>query len=126
MMSESDLLDRTVEAINNANKDGIIIDEKSFFQGKRKINAGHESMFVSYTGNDTSKSPYEQIRIIGETWNCVVSGSSVICIGVAQISDNSHNLQGTDLSYWSQIVGDKIGSLGFENENGLIYNVICH
>ena len=41
MMSEDDLLDRTIEAINNAKKDGIIIDEDSFFQGKRKINDGH-------------------------------------------------------------------------------------
>lgn len=126
MISEDDLLDRTVIAINNAKKDGIKLDEESFFQGKRKINAGHESMFVSYTGNDTSKNPHEKIRIIGETWNCVVSGSSVICIGVAQISDNSHNFQGTNLSYWNQIVGDKIGSLGFQNESGLIFNVICH
>ena len=126
MLSEDDLLDRTIEAINNAKKDGIIIDEDSFFQGKRKINDGHESMFVSYTGNDTSKIPNEQIRIIGETWNCVVSGSSVICIGFAQISDYSHNIQDTDLTYWGQIVGDKIGSLGFQNESGLIYNVICH
>ena len=126
MMNEADLLDRTIDAISNAKKDGVIIDEESFFQGKRKIKNGHESMFVTYTGNDTSKNPQEQVRIIGETWNCVVSGSSVICIGIAQISDYSHNVPRTDLSYWEQIVGDSTSSIGFQNENGLIYNVICH
>lgn len=126
MINEADLLDRTIDAIYNAKKDGIIIDEGSLFQGKRKIKDGHESMFVTYNGNDTSKNPQEQIRIIGETWNCVVSGTSVICIGVAQISDYSQNATETDQSYWQQIVGDITSSIGFQNENGLIYNVNCH
>jgi hypothetical protein len=126
MMSEADLLDKTIEAINNAKKDGIILDGDSLIEGKRKINEDHESMFVSYTGNDTSKDPNEQIKIIGETWNCAVSGTSVICIGFSQISDNLHNEPEINLLFWEQIIGDKIGSLGIINENGLIYNVRCH
>jgi hypothetical protein len=83
-------------------------------------------MFVVFYGNDTSKNPTEQIRIIGETWNCVVSGSSIICLGFAQITDNSDTGSEPDYSYWEHIIGDKIGFFGVQNEKGLIYNVKCH
>jgi hypothetical protein len=126
MPSEADLLDKTIEALDKAKEDGIILDESSILRGKRKNNFNHESMFVIYTGNDTSKDPVEKIKIIGETWNCVVSGSSVICIGFAQITDNLHGNSEPNLIHWEKIVGSKTGFLGFISDNGLIYNVKCH
>ena len=126
LMSEKDLLDRTRQALNNAKEDGIIIDENSIVEGKRDIGTDHRSMYVIYNGNDTSKIPNEKIKIIGETWNCVNSGTSIICIGFAQITDNLHDDSEPDLKHWQKIVGDPIGSLGFFSDSGLIYNVRCH
>jgi hypothetical protein len=44
-----------------------------------------------YNGTDNSKNPSEEVKIIGEVWNCATSGTSIICIGVAQITDNAHS-----------------------------------
>jgi len=126
MPNEADLLAKTIEAMNKARENGIILEESSVLKGKRNINFGHESKYVIYTGNDTSKDPIEKIRIIGETWNCVVSGSSIICIGFAQITDNLNNNSEPNLTHWEKIVGNKAGFLGFFSDNGLIYNVKCH
>ena len=126
MVNEADLLGKTIEAINKARDDGVILDEESMIRGKRNINLGHESMYVIYSGIDNSKYPFEKIKIIGETWNCVVSGSSIICIGFAQITDNLNNNSEPNLTHWEKIVGDKGGFLGLFSNNGLIYNVKCH
>ncbi len=126
MMKEDDLYAKTLETINNAKKSGIDLDKGSIVEGRRNIKYGHESMYVIYSGNDTSKDPFEKIKIIGETWNCVISGSSIICIGFAQITDNLHNKTKPNFTYWEKIVGDNVGSLGYFNDNGLIYNVKCH
>jgi hypothetical protein len=126
LMSEEDLLERTRQAINSAKKDGINLDENSFVEGKRDIGSGHRSMYVIYNGSYASKVPNEKIKIIGETWNCVNSGISIICIGVAQITGNLHDDFEQDLTHWQKIVGDPISLLGYHSDSGLIYNVRCH
>jgi hypothetical protein len=79
----------------------------------------------------------EQVRFIGETWNCDKSGTSVICIGYAQVTNNSDYNSEFNLTYWAKIIGDKDGTFlqkypsyfsfgSFIDSNGLIFNVKCH
>ncbi len=117
MMSEQELGNQMIETIQNAAEQGIIIDPLSEETGERILNNTHQTIYVMYCGNDTSKTPNEQVRIVGETWNCGISGTSVICIGVAQLSDHAHNATTSNMEQWETIVGD---------EKGLIFNVMCH
>ena len=117
MMNEDDLLDKTEATINKASKQGIYIDIDTRITGKRDINKGHKTTYVIYDGNDTVKEPYERIKIIGEAWNCGNSGTSIICIGVAQITDNTNNNSEVNTTYWERIIN---------NQDGLIFNVKCH
>lgn len=129
MMSENELRDKTMEVIEQAFEDGITVDEDTEVSGERVLKNEHNTMYVIYDGNDTSKSPSEKIKIIGEVWNCGTSGTSIICIGLAQITDNAHNNSGVNISYWEKIVMDKAGTFGtggFQGVDGLVYNVICH
>ena len=128
MINENELLSKTVETINKASADGIIIDENSSDTGNRALANGHRTRYIMYDGNDTSKNPNEKIKIIGETWSCEVSGTSVICIGFAQTTDNAHSNSTIDLTYWSKIIGDDIGIFGvdYEKNDGLLFNVKCH
>lgn len=127
MINENDLLSKTEETIRKAASEGIVIDENSKVTGVRALANGHQTHYIIYDGNDTSKNPNESIKIIGEAWNCGVSGTSIICIGYAQITDNANN-GSMDLSFWSKIVSDEVGTLGADyiNKDGLIFNVVCH
>jgi hypothetical protein len=117
MMNEEELLSKTIETIDlAANEKNIIIDEDSKIEGERVLNNSHGTFYVIFNGTDNSNNVSENIKIIGETWNCPRSGTSVICIGVAQITDNLHNPSSENLSHWNEII----------RKDGLIYNVICH
>jgi hypothetical protein len=117
LMNEEELLSKTIETINlAADERSIVIEENSKIEGNRVINNSHETYFVKFNGTDMSEDISEDIKIIGETWNCAFSGTSVICIGVAQITDNSHNNSVENLTHWNEIIA----------KNGLIYNVNCH
>ena len=117
MMNENDLLDRTEDTIKKTVEQGIYIDVETRITGEREIYEGHKTTFIIYDGNNTFKEPYERIKIIGETWNCGNSGTSIICIGVAQISDNADNNFEFNTTYWEKIIS---------NQDGLIFNVKCH
>lgn len=117
MMNEDDLLVRTEDTINKASGKDISIDFYTRTTGERELKRGHKTTFIIYEGNDTSKTPIERIKIVGETWNCGNSGTSIVCIGVAQITDNENNNSGINTTYWDMIIG---------NQDGLIYNVKCH
>jgi hypothetical protein len=117
MMNEADLLETAEETIFDASKKGIIIQNDTRLTGERDLFNGHKTTYIIYNGSDNSKEPFEKIRIIGETWNCGNSGTSIICIGVAQITDNVNNNSIINTTYWDKIVG---------YQNGLIYNVKCH
>ena len=124
MLSEDDLRDQTINTIEQASDQGIIFDE-SKITGERASKNEHRIMYIVYEGNDTSIESYEQIKIIGEYWNCGVTGASIICIGFAQITNNSE----TNTDYWARIVRDREGTFGlgdFQGEDGLIFNVKCH
>lgn len=122
MMSEDELNDKTLETIIKASDYGIFINESSKISGVRALKNGHKTRYSIYSGNNTSG---EMIKIIGESWNCGISGTSVICIGVAQVTNNSE----INENFWKRIIRDKIGTFGtddYENEDGLIYNIKCH
>ena len=116
MMNEQDLRDKTVETIEQASELGIVVDPTTEIIGERLLNNTHKTLYIMYDGNDTSKTPAERIKIIGETWNCGASVTSIICIGVAQITDYAHNNVTTNIEQWNKII----------EEDGLIFNVICH
>jgi hypothetical protein len=125
MKSEEDLQDQTLETIKKASKQGIVVDDETKITGERLLFNGHKTMYVIYDGNDTSKAPKEQIKIVGETWNCGPSGTSIICIGLAQVSN--HLI--IDTSHWEKIIRDKIGTFGqggLQGTDGLLFNVKCH
>jgi hypothetical protein len=128
MMSEEELLDRTIQTIKDASNRGIFIDEKTKIVGSRVLRNEHKTSFIIYNATDSNIASQQEIRIIGETWNCGISGTSIICIGVSWITNSSINNSIIDLSYWSDIISDGEGFFGtdYKNENGLIYNVKCH
>jgi hypothetical protein len=130
MMSEDDLKSKTIDTILSASDQGIVIDEETKIEGERTISQNHKTMYIIYDGNDTSDDTIEQIKIIGETWNCGNSGTSIICIGVAQITDNAHGNSNQNYSHWAEIIKDNQRTFGsdiyYDAEGGLIFNVKCH
>jgi len=126
MMSEDELMDETIDTIKDASKQGIVIDEDTMISGGRVLSNGrHRVEYVVYNGTDNSSGINESIKVIGETWNCGTSGTSIICIGIAQITHNSQNL---DFTHWEKIVRDKKGTFGpdYMGIDGLLFNVKCH
>jgi hypothetical protein len=122
MMGEDELYEKTIETIKKASDYGVFINESSKNSGTRDIKNGHKTRYCIFYGNDSSG---EIIKIIGESWNCGISGTSVICIGVAQITNSSVE----NYNYWKRIISDKTGTFGtddYKNIDGLIFNVKCH
>ncbi len=126
MMDEEELIENAEETIQGASQQGIVVDNNTKTSGWRILINGHKTSYIVYDGNDTSKTPFEKIKVVAEVWNCGNSGTSVICIGVAQITDYAHNITSVNTSSWKKIVSDTNGLLGFVGSDGLIYNVICH
>jgi hypothetical protein len=127
MWNEEQLLNKLIETIESSSIDGIEINTTTKVLGQRTIFKQHSTQFVTYEGNDTSKDPIEKIKLIGEAWNCPQSGTSVICIGIAQLTDNKNGFSDLVYNHWSEMVRDKDATLGYQDsEGGLIFNVICH
>ena len=129
MMNEEDLKEKTQGSIAKAELNGIVLDNGSEISGRRVLYNKHETIYVVYDGADNSTNPSEKIKIIGEVWNCPMSGTSVICIGVSQITDNANGNTTFNTTNWERIVGDEEGTFGLgemQTTNGLIYNVVCH
>lgn len=130
MMSESELMDETIKTIKDASGQGITIDDATKISGKRVlINGEHQTRYVVYNGTDNSSGVSENVKVIGETWNCGVSGTSIICIGVAQITDNLHSNNSIVTAHWEKIIRDKEGTFGtgeYIGDDGLLFNVKCH
>jgi len=123
LLNEDELIKRTKETIDQATNKNIILDKKNKTQGERVLLNGHKTQYIIYEGID--KNDNESIRIIGETWNCQTSGTSIICIGYAKITNDLM----TNNEHWAKIIKDGQGTFGigkFMDTNGLIYNVKCH
>jgi len=110
------LLERVESGIRKDCKDmGINVEEKGF-KGSRELQNGHNSYFVIFNGSD-GKNAY---KVIGEVWSCSISGISVMCVGMAKVTE----LDG--LIAWREIVSDPRGTIDSAKGNGLIYSVKCH
>ncbi|MEM0467515.1 MAG: hypothetical protein QXX20_08015 [Candidatus Thermoplasmatota archaeon] len=93
-------------------------------EGQRFNAQAHHTYFVVYTGIHLKTN--ESVRIIGEVWNCGVTGSSIICVGIAHLT-NANYPQQQNLDQWQMLVADPQGTIdGFNGSTGLIYNVCCH
>ncbi len=127
MMNENELKEKTRGTIiEKASEQNIMIDTKTEISEERTLKNGHATMYVVYNGTyNASENITEQVKFIGETWNCGKSSTSIICIGYAQITDNAHNNTELNLKYWEKIIGDKDGTFT-KNPAGLIFNVNCH
>ena len=128
MLNKKDLRDNIEKSLTNYEGE-IVIDNQSNFSGNRFIKNGHTTLFIIYNGTDVSKYPNEKIKVIGEVWNCGKSGTSIICLGFAHITDNANNNSKINTTHWEKIIGDEVGTFGlegFKREDGLIFNVICH
>ena len=122
MMGEEELNEKTIETIKEASDLGIFINESTKTSGIRSLKNGHRTRYNVYFGNNTEG---ETVKIIGESWNCGISGTSIICIGVAQTTNNSE----INNNYWAMIIRDRFATFGnkdYKNEDGLIFNVKCH
>jgi len=120
--NEEDIKKKTTEAIDQTFNDRIIVTNST--SGKRQLSTGHESIYMLYEGYDTKDN--ETVKMIGEVWNCPTSGTSIICIGLAFISN--HEQGGLfNMSHWNILIQDPLGTLeGSTGEKGLIYNIVCH
>ncbi len=133
MMSIEDLLEKTEETISqSAFNQNITLNQTSKLKGSRILINGHKTFYVLYSGSIVLDNITDEIVIIGETWNCARSGTSIICIGYAKITDNI-NSNAYNYSSLAKILGDISGSFvprfassEFIKEDGLIFNVKCH
>lgn len=113
MINEKDLYEKTDEAIKEyMDNRNVTLDFNSIVEGERKIANGHKTMYIRYNGTLSKNNYNYKIKVIGETWNCDKSGTSIIAIGFSQITNNSNK----NLEYWNDIT----------RKDGLIYNIICH
>ena len=128
IISEEDLKNKMEETIKESYKQDISVDFETKISGERTLGNGHKTKYSIYDGNYSFDEGNDEIKIIGESWNCGISGTSIICIGYAQVTDNAHNNSEIDLTYWIRILKDKDGTFGldFKGNDGLIFNVKCH
>lgn len=119
---EKEIKKKTIKTIEETFSDTIQLKENS--SGERIIQNNHKTSYVIYDGFDINKN--ESVKIIGEIWNCATSGTSVICIGLAYITNNEI-LDVEKLDNWQKIIMDSKGKInGFIGNYGLIDNVCCH
>lgn len=119
-INENELKEKTQQLIKKqTQKDIIKINQDSLKTDKRTLKNGHQTQYFIYNGTDPTNN--KKIKTIGEVWNCGKSGVSVICIGMAHFSENN-------TTPWAKIVSDEKATFGknYRNENGLIYNIVCH
>lgn len=129
MMNEKDLIEETEDLILSKTMDqGIIIDKKTRIDGERTLKSGHKTMYFVYNGSLVSDDISEDIMIFGETWNCDKSRTSIVCVAVAQTSNQELDVK-NNFSFWSKILRDPNGTFGidvFIGSDGLIFNIVCH
>jgi hypothetical protein len=127
LMDEQELLDKTRVTLTASLPANIIINESTIIEGDRMVLMNHKTHFIAYDGVDTSNALNETVKLIGEIWNCPTSGISIICTGIAYITNNTDDPNIEHTENWETIVQDPNGVITPQTgKNGLIYNVICH
>lgn len=129
MLSEDELWDKTIETVEKASTQNIVLNDSSKIVGWRVLKDGvHKTRYIVYDGVDSSEDVSKNVKIIGECWNCGESGTSVICIGFARVTKNSFSSE--NLSFWGKIARDPEGTFGnnsfYMGDDGLIFNIKCH
>lgn len=128
MMTEKELREETINTISKkAEEKSIHLDKENKTIGERILKNNHQTKYVIFNGTNTSKNSSAKVKIIGEVWNCGKSGTSIVCIGTAQITMDD-NISMTDTTQWEKIIGG-VGKGKIKNitqPNALIYNIICH
>jgi hypothetical protein len=124
LSDEKEINTKIQETIKENFKDTVYLNESSKITGERILNNSHKTKYTIYEGFNVQNQ--NKLKIISEVWNCGESGSSIICIGIAYISN-----EGNPFSYntenWRKIINDPSGSIeSISGENGLIYNIKCH
>jgi len=122
LTDEEEIQIKTRQTIEETFQNSIQLNEN--ISGERTLQNNHKTMYILYDGIDTKKD--ENVKIIGEVWNCATSGTSVICIGVAYVTNKEiSDVENTE--NWQKIVMDSSGTIdGFLGEEGLIDNIHCH
>jgi hypothetical protein len=121
LTDEKDLLIYVNKTVNSIFKDrGTLIE---VWRGNRDLSTKHTSQYIIYQSENNSLN--QLFRIIGEVWNCGVSGASIICIGFVYREDGSNQLL-DESSAWAALIGDPIGTIDGHLNKGLIYNIKCH
>jgi hypothetical protein len=127
LLDEKELQDRMKQSIQSTLQGRITLNESSVVTGDRYILKAHITRYMVYDAVDGSQDPPEQVKVIGEVWNCGAAGTSIICIGIAQITDTQGNATTENMDSWQKIVMDDVGTIGgFTGISGLIFNVVCH
>ncbi len=136
MINEKDLFEKTVDTIFTAmNEKNITLEKNSKIEGQRVLKNGHKTRYILYNGTKILDNGEENIKIIGETWNCGESGTSVIVIGFSQTTNNSQNKSDDYLVHWAKMIRDQANTFdkyfkdddySFLGEDGLIFNIKCH
>ena len=132
-LNEEELIEKTEETITeSAVEKNITLNQTSRFKDSRVLSSLHKSIYVMYTGSIVKNNISEEVVLYGETWNCAQSGTSIICIGFSQITNNLNSsvYEYMDLA---KVIGDPGGtfvehfdSSNFITEDSLIFKVKCH
>lgn len=121
---ENELYDIVKDMIKINFNDGILINESSKLSGERNNFNNHKTKYIIYEGIELEKDL--DIKIIGEVWNCGNTGSSIICVGIAYISNRENPIIKNTIN-WEKIVEDPNGNIeNYYGGEGLIYNIKCH
>ena len=127
--SESQLLEHTISKFLLNLQQNFTLNDQPYLKGMRILKNGHQTQYALYNATLNFSQYQEEVRIIIEIWNCGVSKTSIINIGVAQISNhtNPSSTQWNQL-HWQNMLSDPVGTFGqdFKAENGLIYTINCY
>jgi hypothetical protein len=128
-----DLLRQQVE--QRSAEQGIRLGNQTL-EGSRTLADGHGTLYFAFTGTVSGEGPLFTTRdatakIVGEVWNCPGAGSSVLAVGLAQVSA-SRGVGGIalppepDATNWRELVADPRGSIeGHRGNDGLLHQTRC-
>jgi hypothetical protein len=127
--SEAQLLTQAISRYLPSLQDRFLINQTASVQGMRELKNGHHTHYIIYPGSINASDGVDEVRCIIEVWNCGLSKTSIICVGVAQMTNDSvPPLNQSNLDHWQRIISDPVGSFGdqYRHDDALIYSIRCH
>ncbi|MEM0493184.1 MAG: hypothetical protein QXS02_04430 [Candidatus Thermoplasmatota archaeon] len=110
----------------NIKDKNITINESMKKRGERVHPNGHRAVYILSRGTYQEENITFNVELIGEAWNCDISGTSIICIGYACTTRINDNRVYEDKSRYRAMVADQLASVDGIRGEGLIVNVACH